>query len=193
MSLAILLAFTTGLRRGALLALRWSDLDLDGGLLSVRQSLEETRSGLRFKSPKTNRSHRTITLPASTIAALRNHEKQQKAERLKLGVRGTHDALVFSWRDPMTLERQPIRQRNLTKEFDRLRTSAGIAGGTFHGLRHTHLTNLLRANVHPKVASERAGHSSVSITLDVYSHAVPSLQADAARLVEQSVAAILEG
>jgi integrase len=66
-----------------------------------------------------------------------------------------------------------------------------VTGVTFHGLRHTHITNLLRGNVHPKIASERAGHSSVAITLDVYSHAVPNMQADAALLVDANIRGIL--
>lgn len=189
--LPILVALTTGLRRGELLALRWTDLDLDRGVLSVQQSLEETRAGLRFKPPKTNRSRRTITLPAVTVTALRDHDKEQKAERLQLGIRGEHDDLVFSTRDRETLKPCPIRPRNVTKEFSRICKRVGVTGVTFHGLRHTHITNLLRSNVHPKIASERAGHSSVAITLDIYSHAVPNMQSDAAKLVDENIRGIL--
>ena len=66
-----------------------------------------------------------------------------------------------------------------------------MIGVTFHGLRHTHITNLLRANVHPKIASERAGHSSVAITLDVYSHVLPAMQSDAAELINANIKRIL--
>ena len=90
------------------------------------------------------------------------------------------EGLVFARYDG-----EPRNPRNFTKEFYRLRKRAGLKGITFHGLRHTHITMLLQQNVHPKIASERAGHSSVAITLDVYSHAVPSLQEDAARTMDE--------
>ena len=189
--LPILVALTTGLRRGELLALRWDDIDFEKGLLSVRQSLEETAAGLRLKAPKTARGRRTITLPSTTIEALREHERGQKEERLKVGVRGEFDALVFSTRNPIDLAPCPLRPRSVTKEFGRICGRANVVGVTFHGLRHTHITNLLRANVHPKIASERAGHSSVAITLDVYSHAVPNMQTEAAILIEANIKGIL--
>jgi integrase len=131
--LPVLIALTTGLRRGELLALRWDDIDLDGGLFSVRQSLEETAAGLRFKPPKTKRSRRTITLPAVAVAALREHDKAQKEQRLRAGVRGEHDALVFSTRDPETLAPRPIRPRNVTKEFTRICRRAEVRWSRFVG------------------------------------------------------------
>jgi integrase len=171
----ILLAATTGLRRGECLGLRWRDVDLDGAALSVAQALEETKAEIGFKSPKTARSRRTVTLPALAAEELRRHKARQAEERLKLGIGKDETGLMFT--GPLG---DPIRPRTLTKQFGRIVNLAKVPRISFHGLRHSHLTHLLAAGVHPKIASERAGHSSVSITLDVYSHAVPGLQADAA-------------
>ena len=176
----IVLTLNTGLRRGELLALRWRDVSLDRGELAVRQSLEQTRAGLRFKPPKTRRSRRTITVPATAVAILRGHRLQQMQERMQLGFGRDKLDLVFGRQDG-----EPQNPRTFSKHFAALARRAGLEAITFHGLRHTHITMLLRQNVHPKVASERAGHSSVAITLDVYSHVVPSLQADVARAMDE--------
>lgn len=184
----ILLAATTGLRRGECLGLRWRDVDLDAASLTVAQALEETKAGLATKAPKTARSRRTVTLPALTVEELRRHKARQAEERLKLGLgRADDGALVFA--DPFG---HPIRPRDVTKQFGRIVRQVKVPRITFHGLRHSHLTHLLQAGVHPKIASERAGHSSVSITLDVYSHAVPGLQADAALKIDQALKAALK-
>jgi len=183
----VLVAVTTGLRRGELLGLRWQDVDLKAGSLSVTQSLEQTKDGLRFKAPKTRRSRRTISLPQVTIEALRAHRKAQAEERLLLGA-GYHDSgLVF--RQP---DGRVIVPERFSKSFAYYVRQAGIPRVTFHALRHTHLSQLLRSGVHPKVASERAGHASVAITLDIYSHVIPGLQEDAAARVDAAMRAAIE-
>ncbi len=91
---AILLAATTGMRRGEVLAVRWRDFDLDGAVLTVNQTVEETKAGLRVKTPKTKRSRRNITLPGLTVEALRRHRVRQLEERMKLGLGRDHDGLV---------------------------------------------------------------------------------------------------
>ncbi len=111
---------------------------------------------------------------------LRQHKLQQMQERLQLGLGRDPRDLVFARYDG-----EPHNPRTFSKHFSSLAKRAGLDGFTFHGLRHTHITLLLRQNVHPKIASERAGHSSVAITLDVYSHAVKSLQVDAARAMDE--------
>ena len=183
----VLVAATTGLRRGELLALHWRDVDLDRGALAVTQSLEQTSDGLRFKEPKTKRSRRTITLPGLTVEALRAHKVAQLEERLMIGPAYVDNGLVFSNHDGT-----PISPRSFSKRFLLLVEKAGVPRITLHGLRHTHITNLLQANVHPKIASERAGHASVAITLDIYSHAVPGLQEDAAVKVDESLRRALQ-
>ena len=178
----IFLALATGLRRGELLALRWNDIDLDRGTLTVNRSLEQTRDGLRFKPPKTKRSRRTIALSPSVIEILQAHKVRQLKVRIALGLGRNESGLVFTRHDG-----DLVNPRNFSKEFTRLVKRAGGRPITFHGLRHTHFTNLLREGVHPKIASERAGHASIAITMDVYSHAVPGLQEEAALLIDASL------
>ena len=175
----ILLAVTTGLRRGEILALAWRDVNLEQGVLSVTRSLEQTRDGMRFKTPKTKRSRRSLTLPLMTIEALQTHKAAQAALRLRLGAGRDDDAIVcpgfnFGPRSPGAF----------TREFTRFVDTLDIPRITFHGLRHTHASQLLRAGVHPKIAQERLGHSTVAVTLDMYSHVVPSMQVDAAGRVD---------
>ena len=168
----VLLAVTTGMRRGEVLGLRWKDLDLDKGFLQVSQTLEQTRMrGLRAKEPKSKASQRRISLPPMTVHALRRHMTERSEIFLRLGVGRRNDGLVF-----LTPEGKPRSPRALTKEFDRLVRRLDIPRITFHGLRHTHITHLLMDGEPIKVVSERAGHASVSITLDVYGHVLPDRQ-----------------
>ena len=183
----IFLALATGIRRGELLALRWSDLDLDRGNLTVAQAIEQTKAGLRFKLPKTKQSRRVIALSPSVVDLLRAHKVQQARERLALGLGKDDLGLVFT-----RLDGSIINPRNFSKEFSRLVARADIRSVSLHGLRHTHFTNLLREGVHPKIASERAGHASVAITMDIYSHAVPGLQEDAALRIDSALRQLLE-
>ena len=183
----VLLAATTGMRRGELLGLHWSDVDLDEGWLRVTQTLEQTtKHGLQLKEPKSKAGRRKISLPQITVAMLRKHQLDQSELRLKLGLGGQNDGLVlpvldadkgFTFRSP----------RALTKEFDRLVRSLDITRITFHGLRHTHITHLLMDNVPIKLVSQRAGHASVSITLDVYGHVLPDMQQGVADLIDQQL------
>ena len=175
----VLVAVTTGMRRGELLALRWSDIDPKAALLTVNQSLERIKGKFGFKSPKTKTSRRTITLPAITVQALRRHLKEQHEARLKLGLGRDPRGLVFARPDG-----QPMDADTLTKAFRRLVASAKVTPITFHGLRHTHISHLLMEGFHAKVVSERAGHAHVNITLGVYAAYIPSMQTDVARRVD---------
>ena len=175
----ILVAVTTGVRRGELLALRWSDLDLKAASLTVNQSLERIKGKFEFKSPKTKTSRRIITLPPVTVEALRRHYKVQLEERLKLGLGRDPRGLVFARPDG-----QPMDADTLSKAFRRLVASAKVTPITLHGLRHTHISHLLMEGVHAKVVSERAGHAHVNITLGVYAAYIPSMQADVALRVD---------
>jgi len=175
MYVPILVWITTGIRRGELLGLRWRDLDRTTGRLSIVRSLEETKLGLFFKAPKSNRSARTLPLPQVTLDHLRRHEIAQKAHRLAQGAEFVDHDLVFPAPDG-----GPWAPRKVTKAFAGIVAKASIRRFSIHGLRHTHITELLRAGVHSKVVSERAGHSSVAFTLQRYGHALPDMQQNAA-------------
>jgi integrase len=175
----VLVAVTTGVRRGELLALRWSDVDLKAATLTVNQSLERIKGEFRFKSPKTRTSRRTISLPMRAVDALRQHHKAQLEQRLKLGLGRDPHGLVFARPGG-----QPMDADSLTKSFGRLVVVANVKSITFHGLRHTHISHLLMDGVHVKVVSERAGHANVTTTLGVYAAYIPNMQADAAHRVD---------
>ena len=171
----VLIALATGARRGEVLALRWRNVDLDRGIIRIVESLEQTRAGLRFKSPKTERA-RAVTLPSLAVEELRRLKREQAEGLLALGVRQTEDTLVCARRDG-----EPLQPQSLTHEFPRfLARLRDIPRVRFHDLRHSHATQLLLAGVHPKVAQERLGHSTVSTTLDLYSHVSATMQEDAA-------------
>lgn len=169
---AWLLAGSTGLRRGELLGARWKDLA--AGRLAVVQTLLDVGNQISYSTPKTMKGRRLIALDPATVAALREHRKEQIAERLALGSWPDHD-LMFTREDG-----EPIHPAWLTRAFQQRAAAAGVPKIRFHDLRHTHATVMLQAGIHPKVVSERLGHATVSVTLDTYSHAVPSLQEDAA-------------
>jgi integrase len=173
----VLVALATGMRRGEVLALRWKNVDLDRGTLRVMQSLEQTKNGLRFKDTKTSKV-RAIVLPAYAVEELRRFKRQQAEELLALGIRQTGDALVCCRADG-----KPLQPRSLTHQFAMLRKSMemeGLPRLRFHDMRHTHATQLLAGGVHPKVAQERLGHSTITTTMDLYSHVTDTMQADAA-------------
>jgi integrase len=171
-----MLALSTGMRRGEILALRWKNIDLDRGVVRVVESLEETKKfGLRFKSTKTERGH-AITLPKFAVAELRRLRKEQAENLLLLGVRQTGETLAIARGDG-----EPYTPNTVTQKFAlAAKRVTGIPPVRFHDLRHSHATQLLLAGVHPKVCQERLGHASISTTLDLYSHVTATMQEDAA-------------
>ena len=137
--------------------------------------MEQTKTGLRFKSPKTDRS-RAVTLPSVAAEELRRLKRDQAEDFLALGVRQTENTLVCARRDG-----DPLQPQSVTHEFPRVLTRLkDFPRVRFHDLRHSHATQLLLAGVHPKVAQERLGHSMISTTLDLYSHVTATMQEDAA-------------
>lgn len=178
----VLLALTTGMRRGEILGLRWSDLDLDAGTLAVRQTIEQTRAGLRFKEPKTQKSRRLVPLASIAVDALKSHRTAQVASRLALGSAYQDHGLVFPAPDG-----HPWNPASFSAAFIKLATGAGLPKLRFHDLRHSHATQLLRLGIHPKIVSERLGHATTGITLDLYSHVVPGMQEDAVARVDKSL------
>jgi integrase len=183
----VMLAVTTGLRRGEILGLRWNNVDLATATIMVVQSLEQTKGGLRFKSPKTHRSRRSIALAAMTVEALRSHRAKQAEERLALGPAYEDNDLVCP--RPGGAPWPPDMFSTTFAAFVRRSSRSRFR---FHDLRHSHASHLLRAGVHPKIVSERLGHSTVGITLDTYSHVLPGMQEDAVRLLEVALAVAIK-
>lgn len=170
------LAITTGMRQGELLALRWKDVDLDGSVLRVTATLQRTtKEGLVFAEPKTASSRRQIALTTLAIGALRHHRGMQAAERLKKGAEREDNDLVFS-----NEVGKPIEATNLIRRsFKPLLGRAGLPNIRLHDLRHTAATLYLVKRVPPKVVSEMLGHSQVGVTMNIYSHVLPDMQRDA--------------
>lgn len=171
------LALTTGMRIGELLALRWQDLDLDVGQLQVRMNVQETKHGFVLAEPKTAHSRRTVGLTEIVIEALRHHRVLQAAERMRLGsVWDSRLDLVF----PNSLGGLMIPDNLTKRSFKRYLRLAGLPQETrFHDLRHTAATVLLSRGVNVKTVSEMLGHADISTTLRVYAHVTPHMQAAA--------------
>ena len=167
-----------GLRRGEITALRWRSIDLDRGQLSVTASTEQTNRGIREKETKSGKS-RTVALPSLIVDELRRHRVAQAEGLLAAGVRLTDDHHVVAREDG-----QPLQPRSLTHAFVKFVRGHGLAPIRLHDLRHSHATHMLASGVHPKIAQERLGHSSVSVTIDLYSHVLPGMQAEAVSRVD---------
>jgi integrase len=180
--LPTLLAGLCGLRRGEIAGLKWGRVDLDRAQLAVVESAEQTREGVRCKPPKNGRG-RKVALPAKVVSELRTWRAQQAEELLKLGIRLSDDTFVCAREDGL-----PLQPQSLTHAWERFITGTKLPHLRFHDLRHAHATHLLASGVHPKIASERLGHSTVGLTLDTYSHVLPSMQAGAAALIDAAFA-----
>lgn len=183
MHIPALLAALCGLRRGEILALRWHHIDFVSAVMAVRESAEQVGTEVRYKTPKSGKA-RTVALSSSVIEELRRHRVAQAEEQLKLGIRPDADAFVVA-----QIDGKPIKPNSLTHEWTRQIAKTALPQIRFHDLRHSHATQLLAAGVHPKIASERLGHSTIGITLDLYSHVMPGMQANAAEQVDAAIKA----
>jgi integrase len=181
----ILLGVLCGMRRGEIAALRWRSLDLDAGQLAVVASTEQTKAGCREKDAKSGRC-RTIALPAIVVTELRQHRIEQAQAMLSIGVRVTPDHHVV-----MQADATPLQPNNITHAVTLFMKRRG-SKVRLHGMRHSHATQMLAANIHPKIVSERLGHSKVGITLDLYSHVLPGMQEGAASQVDAMISAALQ-
>lgn len=190
----VLVAVSTGIRRGELCALRWNDIDFDRAKLRIDESLEQTkRYGLRVKPPKTRKGRRIISLPAIVVSELRAHWKHVAATRLALGMVTDAknpvpaDAFVFGHIDTG----RPRSPNALTREWSRAVAKVkGVPAVTWHALRHTHASQLLAAGVDIVTVSNRLGHAKPDITLRVYSHLMPGADAAAVAAMDKALAAI---
>jgi integrase len=171
---------TTGMRRGEVLGLHWSDLDLTTGAASVSQTLICVNHKAMFSTPKTSAGKRRVELDRATVAVLKDHRRRQLEERLLAGSAWQDHDLVFAKADG-----SPLRPEGFSREFDRRVRRWVLPKITLHGIRHTWATLALQADVHPRIVQERLGHSHVGVTLAIYSHVTPTMQADAAERVAQ--------
>ncbi len=164
------LAVDSGMRQGELFALQWPDIDFDGPSVQIQRSLEEIDGQLRLKEVKTGKSRRRIDLSPFTVAVLNDHRQRMLAE-------GNATGPVFC-----DTEGKWLRKSNVTRRsFKPILRRAGLGAEVrFHDLRHTCATLLLMADENVKVVSERLGHASIQITLDTYSHVLPTMQKRAA-------------
>lgn len=170
----VVLALGTGMRRGEVLGLRWKDIDLSSGRARIAQTVQATQEGLQFLPPKTHRSKRSVSLPAFVVETLKRHRKTQNERRLLVGE---------SWHDhDLVIDRgngEPLPPHTLSQQF-RVASRKASLDLNFHGLRHAHASLMLAGGVHLKVVSQRLGHSTISITADLYSHVSPSVEEEAA-------------
>lgn len=162
-------ALSTGMRQGELFALRWSDVDLPRRTIYVQRSAQEVESEITFVEPKTTLSRRRIALSNVAVDALKRRRALANRE-------DRTSELVFPSERGYVLRKSNFQR----KDWDPIRIASGVPSARFHDLRHTAASLLLMEGVHPKVVSEMLGHASIQLTLDTYSHLIPTLQATAA-------------
>lgn len=163
------LAVYCGFWEGEVLGIHHEDIDLTRGVINVRHAVLSLKGGLVVTEPKTESSKRAVTLLETALYVLKKHLEQLKGNQ----------GLIFTTRSG-----KPISPRNLVRHFKSALKEAGLPDIRFHDLRHSHASLLLAAGVNPKIVQERLGHSQISLTLDTYSHVIPSLQDEAAEKVE---------
>lgn len=177
------IALVTGMRPGEYLGLKSSDVDFEAGAIVVHRGLVMMKGGWHFAEPKTARSRRTIPVPPSAMRALKAHKAAQARERLKTGPGYQGLDLVFA-----TSLGTPISESNLVKRhFKPILKAAKLPDVRLYDLRHTCATLLMAAGESPEVVSERLGHSTVMLTLDTYSHVLPTMQEAAAAKLESAL------
>lgn len=180
-------ALGTGMRKGEILALRRSDVMFGTSKIAVRRGLQWQPGGAYgYRKGGKNGKGRVISAPAMLLELLAEQLRRQEAMKATAGEAWVSEDLVFSGPDG-----RPLNRDGFKSSWARLVTKADLVGVRFHDLRHTHATELLRAGVHPKIVSERLGHSSVKITLDRYSHAIPDLQTEAAEKTDALLRGLL--
>ncbi len=176
----VLLALTTGMRRGEILGLTWPDIDFPHSTIHISRTTLGVKGGAPvWGPPKTDDGRRTVALPAMTVEALQEHQRGQAILRHVHGADYQSHDLVICLENGRAWDLS-----NFSNEFRRTMDDLGFKGVRFHDLRHTHATLLLTAGTHPKIVSERLGHATVHMTLDTYSHVLPQMQKEAAGRID---------
>jgi len=184
----VLLAITTGMRRGEIVALRWQNVDFENRTIRVVESIEQVGTKLRVKAPKTETT-RAVTMSDYTFEELKAWKENQAKELANLGVKVTEDTFVCgrSWDGGV------LKPDSLSAEFRvAIREIPDIPVIRFHDLRHSHATQLLKLGIHPKIAQERLGHSTITTTIDLYSHVVETMQTDAVSKLDSAYRPVMK-
>lgn len=181
------LELSTGLRRGELLGLRWKDIDLQAGTVSVVQNLVRTNNGLIFQEPKTKLSQRTINIPDNVVKGLKVHKAKQSQEKLLLGQDYRNNDLVFC-----NELGDPLDPRSYTRHFERIIERAGIEKMCFHDLRHTFATISLQEGLPMNYIQETLGHYSPAFTMSAYQHVTTKMKNNAIDKIGTLMAACLK-
>jgi integrase len=178
-----LLAIFTGMRRGEILALRWKDCMLDEGKISVNKTLSYIKGqGIVCQETKTGRSYRVISISDTVIEELKRYRIHQQKMKLRLGNAYQDNGYIISKEND-----EPINPNYIFNHFKKLLQKANVPPIRFHDLRHTHATIMLKLGEHPKIVSERLGHSSIQMTLNTYSHVTLDMQKEASDRFEQAI------
>ncbi|WP_223593616.1 site-specific integrase [Neobacillus bataviensis] len=170
----------TGARLGELRALKWTDIDLDNRRMTITKSAYVDKEGnVRIKDLTKSRKDRRIVIGKKLLDFLKCHYKRYQELKNHLGDHFNPNDLVF-----FNSNGHYLNPRELHKAYKIALKRAGLKESRFHDLRHSHASILLQKNVHPKIVSERLGHSTIGITLDIYSHVIPSLQEQAVEVFD---------
>ena len=176
----VAVALGTGMRRGEILALRWLDIDFETGTVRVCRTLQHTSRGISIEEPKTAKSRRIVALPLFLVQLLGKQRDLRRYGQATSGDDWTAADFIMEAKHG-----QPWDPDIFSASWPRFLRKVGLPHVRFHDLRHAHATIMLVKGVHPKVVSERLGHANIGITLDIYSHVLPTMQAEAARAIDE--------
>jgi integrase len=162
----VILALTSGARRGEILGLAWGSVDFERSAMTIERSLEQTRAGLSFKQPKTRSGRRHVSLPVIAIGALKAHRLRQLERRMRLGLgKPNDDTLVFTTHDGGIMP-----PNNLSRDWAIFVKARKLPAVSFHSLRHSHVSMLISGKLDPVAVARRVGHSSAVVTMKTYAH-----------------------